>query len=222
MLSRGYLRLLLLARIICTVWLAGCPLAGSSVNNPSMKFIFCRCVQMPCLTAGDMALIPRPDSQKRVVWERGATQNTKPLHICMCAWHLHGPVAQWIRHRPTEPGIAGSSPAGFICNICANLWRGVLSLECSLLLELAWLCLASFGSTSCMGLAGILCCHAMLRLGRCCNRMRLQVAGNLRAPQNHNSGYSSVGRASDCRCCRHQMVPGSIPGGRIFTLRCGG
>ena len=25
---------------------------------------------------------------------------------------LLGPVAQWIRHRPTEPGIAGSSPAG--------------------------------------------------------------------------------------------------------------
>ena len=24
----------------------------------------------------------------------------------------NGPVAQWIRHRPTEPGIAGSSPAG--------------------------------------------------------------------------------------------------------------
>ena len=24
------------------------------------------------------------------------------------------PVAQWIRHRPTEPGIAGSSPAGVI------------------------------------------------------------------------------------------------------------
>ena len=23
-----------------------------------------------------------------------------------------GPVAQWIRHRPTEPGIAASSPAG--------------------------------------------------------------------------------------------------------------
>ena len=31
-----------------------------------------------------------------------------------------GPVAQWIRHRPTEPGIAGSSPAGviFIGYIC--------------------------------------------------------------------------------------------------------
>ena len=27
---------------------------------------------------------------------------------------FYGPVAQWIRHRPTEPGIAGSSPAGFI------------------------------------------------------------------------------------------------------------
>ena len=25
-----------------------------------------------------------------------------------------GPVAQWIRHRPTELGIAGSSPAGVI------------------------------------------------------------------------------------------------------------
>ena len=31
-----------------------------------------------------------------------------------------------------------------------------------------------------------------------------------------NPGYSSVGRASDCRRCRHQMVPGSIPGGRIL------
>ena len=27
---------------------------------------------------------------------------------------VSGPVAQWIRHRPTEPGIAGSSPAGVI------------------------------------------------------------------------------------------------------------
>ena len=26
------------------------------------------------------------------------------------------PVAQWIRHWPTEPGIAGSSPAGVICD----------------------------------------------------------------------------------------------------------
>ena len=28
------------------------------------------------------------------------------------AVQVNGPVAQWIRHRPTEPGIAGSSPAG--------------------------------------------------------------------------------------------------------------
>ena len=32
-------------------------------------------------------------------------------------------MAQWIRHRPTEPGIAGSSPAGVICNICWQRWR---------------------------------------------------------------------------------------------------
>ena len=31
------------------------------------------------------------------------------------------------------------------------------------------------------------------------------------------AGYSSVGRASDCRDRRSQMVPGSIPGGRIFS-----
>ena len=28
--------------------------------------------------------------------------------------HSEGLVAQWIRHRPTEPGIAGSSPAKVI------------------------------------------------------------------------------------------------------------
>ena len=50
------------------------------------------------------------------------------------------------------------------------------------------------------------------------------------AQSQSNSGYSSVGRASDCRFCRNQMVPGSIPGGRIFvhhersesTARCVG
>ena len=35
-----------------------------------------------------------------------------------------------------------------------------------------------------------------------------------RLPSGH-SGYSSVGRASDCRLCRNQMAPGSILGGRI-------
>ena len=33
---------------------------------------------------------------------------------------VDGPVAQWIRHRPAEPGIAGSSPAGVI----VACWRG--------------------------------------------------------------------------------------------------
>ena len=37
-----------------------------------------------------------------------------------------------------------------------------------------------------------------------------------RLPSCH-SGYSSVGRASDCRLCRNQMVPGSIPAG-LFVL----
>ncbi len=36
-----------------------------------------------------------------------------PALMSLCT-ALHGPVAQWIRHRPTEPGIAGSSPAGVI------------------------------------------------------------------------------------------------------------
>ena len=32
----------------------------------------------------------------------------------LAALMAQGPVAQWIRHRPTEPGIAGSSPGGVI------------------------------------------------------------------------------------------------------------
>ena len=38
-------------------------------------------------------------------------------HICFATI---GPVAQWIRHRPTEPGIAGSSRAGVIHHFCCN------------------------------------------------------------------------------------------------------
>ena len=37
-----------------------------------------------------------------------------------CNLHATGPVAQWIRHRPTEPGIAGSSPAGVIFSAAAH------------------------------------------------------------------------------------------------------
>ena len=50
------------------------------------------------------------------VWERLGRfvwyESTKYMRT---SGHLSsGPVAQWIRHRPTEPGIAGSSPAGVI------------------------------------------------------------------------------------------------------------
>ena len=47
-------------------------------------------------------------------------------HLCL-AWCTNlkskiaiGLVAQWIRHRPTEPGIAGSSPAGVSVHIDFN------------------------------------------------------------------------------------------------------
>lgn len=59
-------------------------------------------------------------------------------------------------------------------------------------------------------------------VGRCCQanlanykRRKLKLAKNAMPL----TGYSSVGRASDCRCCRNQMVPGSIPGGRTVTKR---
>ena len=48
-------------------------------------------------------------------------------------------------------------------------------------------------------------CHASLHTG-----VDASICG---APKQ--AGYSSVGRASDYRTRSHQMVPGSIPGGRI-------
>ena len=35
-----------------------------------------------------------------------------PFNWLTAPLETSGPVAQWIRHRPTEPGIASSSPAG--------------------------------------------------------------------------------------------------------------
>jgi hypothetical protein len=61
--------------------------------------------QSPC--ADKLRLLPK---------RFGEFLNISPLLI--------GPVAQWIRHRPTEPGIAGSSPAGVI------LWHCFLGLMC--------------------------------------------------------------------------------------------
>ena len=48
-----------------------------------------------------------------------------------------GPVAQWIRHRPTEPGIAGSSPAGVMF-----VWPGHSSHHCCLFLTVPCVCVA--------------------------------------------------------------------------------
>jgi hypothetical protein len=47
--------------------------------------------------------------------ESAADSAQSPLAFSLKAMFDHyaiGPVAQWIRHRPTELGIAGSSPAG--------------------------------------------------------------------------------------------------------------
>ena len=59
-----------------------------------------------------------------------ALDHCPSIQLCICPgkhtqWHhtqaARGPVAQWIRHRPTEPGIAGSSPAGVICRLSRPL-----------------------------------------------------------------------------------------------------
>ena len=48
------------------------------------------------------------------VWLLNRRLQARILRVHCDLNHASGPVAQWIRHRPTEPGIAGSSPAGVI------------------------------------------------------------------------------------------------------------
>lgn len=56
---------------------------------------------------------------------------THKLSTLRCWQRRHrGPVAQWIRHRPTEPGIAGSSPAGVIIQ---NRMHPLTAKHCPLL-----------------------------------------------------------------------------------------
>ena len=46
---------------------------------------------------------------------------------------------------------------------------------------------------------------------------RSVAAGKMSCVANEEqASYSSVGRASDCRHCRYQKVPGSVPGGQIM------
>ena len=47
-----------------------------------------------------------------VVWFWRRSRDRELQKRNLMAPDAEGPVAQWIRHRPTEPGIAGSSPAG--------------------------------------------------------------------------------------------------------------
>jgi hypothetical protein len=64
-----------------------------------------------------------PASQNWTAWPRSTLSNAA-ASMCYAESAMPvystvhkkpaGPVAQWIRHRPTEPGIAGSSPAGVI------------------------------------------------------------------------------------------------------------
>jgi hypothetical protein len=44
-----------------------------------------------------------------------------PIALLTISTSSTGLVAQWIRHRPTEPGIAGSSPAEVIVLIAWQL-----------------------------------------------------------------------------------------------------
>ena len=64
---------------------------------------------------------PRPPAQPaarphptRARPQPGRRTTTATTILCGRETLAAGPVAQWIRHRPTEPGIAGSSPAGVI------------------------------------------------------------------------------------------------------------
>ena len=52
--------------------------------------------------------------------EKRAARQARHKVMFYCLIIARGPVAQWIRHRPTEPGIAGSSPAGVIPTGCFN------------------------------------------------------------------------------------------------------
>ena len=102
-----------------------------------------------------------------------------------------GPVAQWIRHRPTEPGIAGSSPAGVIT------------------LSRAWHCSLWFYS------APLITTRRGTCYGRHCVRPRLLADARreialLDAPSRYTraSGHRAVERV--CRVARSQPETASL------------
>ena len=78
------------------------------------------------------------------------------------AQFTEGPVAQWIRHRLTEPGIAGSSPAGVIgygmVPHQATPWRAETHDPALLLLTIA---IRQTRDVRLVGLSGALCPKAL-------------------------------------------------------------
>ena len=62
-------------------------------------------------------------------------ETERPSSALNCASYVAlsvGPVAQWIRHRPTEPGIAGSSPPGSQLKLAKGLLTQLSRLHVAL------------------------------------------------------------------------------------------
>ncbi len=64
---------------------------------------------------------PTPDRADTIAHNTRPNPNTRSQptlasaeRLCRRGLTASGPMVQWIRHRPTEPGIAGLSPAGVI------------------------------------------------------------------------------------------------------------
>ena len=104
--------------------------------------------------------------------------------------HACGPVAQWIGHRPTEPGIAGSKPAGVI--LLSNSDRDLGRRNCTMLVPGRAVHIAAIGRSFVPG---------RLRQGP----MRIR---------KRRSRDSSIERQTE-----DLKVPGSIPGLGIFPLQ---
>ena len=138
-------------------------------------------------------------------------------------------MAQWIRHRPTEPGIAGSSPAGVICCDVRQL-RFVHRVACHALIRNTiadrQTCRHRQADrqtdrqadihthTHSHTLSCSFACKSVkpsLRYAACCCRR-----SGLRCPLQ--AGYSSVGRASDCRFVQPSDGPWFDSGWPDFNL----
>ena len=81
----------------------------------SRVWAYVRCALRVCLRVA--VLVGYGPALPGQAWKTGPEDGKKCIDIDF----LSGPVAQWIRHRPTEPGIAGSSPAGVICRLSRPL-----------------------------------------------------------------------------------------------------